>query len=856
MKAKYKLISYILNNLALINESLLECYSDEDNDEEYPQLLNDEIYAQNLLKNFFYYYDFPDDLFAIKTACENIERMFVILSDLSRQEDRYIIEQWKLVVCVFRLDVVDREIVRLVKVLYADEKSEINTPQGHLVAHPLYGVIRLGTTDSSNLEQYFHLKSHLHMAWPILMRKGVSHNFLVNLGRAARRLGKADHNEVLSALPNKICSQEKYKQSLQAVNDDKEVGASGKHFLKKIIYAFDIEDGTEVFTPKEGGNKYGNRDGGGEIQGVLPQRLIISSIESTGINIEDIDDISQLKVKSGGEDGAESDDYQLTTDDRNSSNEVFIVKPNQKKFLNLDSKKIALQLKGEMQAIHKYQQILPTDNNQISIFEVAALLFELTKAWETGRDNNNYNDVRLVLIVAIILFYGRSIDDVIDLRIYTEVHDYLVHGVNISYSLYDNAFLVRPLLPKVKWNLNEDERSQAIPVESYLKLNCCEVMNEMILFLWNQPGKKYRAGKIFSDITNKSLVKGMNLLFKELNDEHNTLLTYSKVYKHMFHEVTRKSTDIVDGGLITGQKDSRAASQGSYTTRSCTVLSTIHVGIIKNIVGDSGKEFNLPFDGWLSSIYHSNYYVGSKFTPKQETVKKLISGILLRMKELDKREGSWLVEYHNLYTAYTLLMFDFATGHRSVTNKFCFPYEVDLINKHCLAAEKDGDDYFNDRIVPFPVICCEQYKHYNEYRKIIIGRLIGVPDIDKKWHKLKLFKSRKENQKCKFSIIGHFFFLNDKHEPMPIKPSGFHKIIDIYYSLKLDTNRHYIRSFLREKNYPGEKIDAVIGHWLSGQNPNSRYSTSVIGDVLNEINDLISMRMKEDGWMLHEGPLK
>ena len=104
MREKFKLTSYILKNLHLINQLLLERYANEDNYKRSHVFLNGEVYARNLLKRFFYYFDFPDDLFAIKTACENIEIMFEILSGISRKEDVYIIEQWMLVICIFRLD--------------------------------------------------------------------------------------------------------------------------------------------------------------------------------------------------------------------------------------------------------------------------------------------------------------------------------------------------------------------------------------------------------------------------------------------------------------------------------------------------------------------------------------------------------------------------------------------------------------------------------------------------------------------------------------------------------------------------------------------------------------------------------
>ena len=224
------------------------------------------------------------------------------------------------------------------------------------------------------------------------------------------------------------------------------------------------------------------------------------------------------------------------------------------------------------------------------------------------------------------------------------------------------------------------------------------------------------------------------------------------------------------------------------------------------------------------------------------------------MRELERKQSDWFIEYHNLYTAYVILMFDFATGHRSVTNKYCFLYEVDLINGYMLLNEKDGDNYYNDRIVPFPSICCEQFKLYLEYRRKVAGRFNGISDITYVLDKKEKSKSRKKNQKYKFSVLGCFVFLNKNLEVQTITPSRFESVIGEYYSLKLDTNRHCLRTYLRVKNYPGEKIDLILGHWLSGQNPNSRFSTSVSHDILSEVKNLISGKMEEEGWELYKGP--
>ena len=842
MKVKNRLTMFILKSLPQVKERLILNGPFFNEHRLLVLSLSSVNFTENLFRGFFSKYDLPDDLFAIYTAIENIEKMLVIMREIDSSTNSYIIDKWEVAIAIIKLDFIRENNNALIDVLRADQESEIEDLEGHLTSNPLYGLIRAGCYYKDNLNKNFHLKVHMHMAWPILKKRGVPHKSLIRLALNVRKMGKAVCGELLSKFPSVSCSQLDYKSKLIKIRENNKPAVICKGFLDEIIYRLNIEDRTKSVISRATKNKYGHHNGGGEIQGVLPYRMDVCSEELLQIDNQEIDEVTYLKYRHAGNDDV---------DDFNCSNEVAILKANYNKFKNLDPRKIALQLKGEQYSIYKYQQMLPTDNSKLSVFEISVFIREITSNI-TRQNNANHKDLELILVVAIMFFYGRTLDDVISMRVYANTPEKIESKTNIAYCVNEQIFLSRPLLPPSNSQISNKE--DVIPTEGLLKLGGSVFICALIDSLTPISNKIKKTGRELFDVKRESANKNIKTFLNLINKKNNTSLTIDKLYKNIFQEISSKSGDIVDAGLITGQNDSRSASQLYYTTRCCSSLMLMHADTVEDMIVDAGEEFDVMFDKWsIMKFEYATGFVGSIYTPKQITVKKFTSDIISKIKSFECRRGKWFVEYHNIFTAYVISMLDYSTGHRSVEDKYFYYGDVNLEEGYITVNEKDGDDPYNDRVISLTPVCCEQLNKYDTYLSMMIEKLAGISE-----HKIKTnstLKSRKEAKNVKSSSIGYFFFLDENLQPTNITPPSLKEIIGDIYSLKLNANRHYYRYNLRNNKCSGEKIDTVVGHWLSGQNPNNRFSTSVLDNTLNSIRDIVSVKMKEDGWIVYEAPL-
>ena len=155
-----------------------------------------------------------------------------------------------------------------------------------------------------------------------------------------------------------------------------------------------------------------------------------------------------------------------------------------------------------------------------------------------------------------------------------------------------------------------------------------------------------------------------------------------------------------------------------------------------------------------------------------------------------------------------MLLVGFSTGYRAIKDPFPKAPDIDEETGLCVISDKDGSDFYNSRLVWLPEILINQLEKYREHRRVIryyllnnnanLSRLEGLPE---------------------------FFFLKDDFLIDLVRPSTLAPKLKPILDLPVNTNRRFLRSYLKTKGCPTEVIDAFMGHWGRGEEPWGEYST-------------------------------
>ena len=169
---------------------------------------------------------------------------------------------------------------------------------------------------------------------------------------------------------------------------------------------------------------------------------------------------------------------------------------------------------------------------------------------------------------------------------------------------------------------------------------------------------------------------------------------------------------------------------------------------------------------------------------------------------------------------YTVMMQGFATGYRAITDPFPAVDSIDPETGVCVISDKDGDDYYNSRLVWMPPIVLSQKELFDSHRTRIIPMVHHRhPDM--------------------INELPEVFFLDDNFKPLPVRPGTVSPILSEFLPLPPNTNRRFLRTRLRELGCPGEVTNAFMGHWGRGQEPWGKYSSVSPMEMIDAVKPYI-----------------
>lgn len=190
-----------------------------------------------------------------------------------------------------------------------------------------------------------------------------------------------------------------------------------------------------------------------------------------------------------------------------------------------------------------------------------------------------------------------------------------------------------------------------------------------------------------------------------------------------------------------------------------------------------------------------------------------------------------LIELHNNLTTYTVTMILWVSGLRAVQD----PIEISLTDLHhgtLAIADKDEDHLSTTRIVWLPDLAREQLHAFDAHR----AALASHPELGP------IARS-----------ASTWLFYIGRQKAFQVTPAllAAHQGSD--YPYRSNTQRHYLRTRLRELGARGAHIDAWLGHGGYAESAYGKYSCMEPAAVREACLPLVERMLDEQGWVLRTG---
>jgi len=802
--------------------------------------------------------DAPEDLKHIDHVAKEMEKIIEVLKKVRDKGEEELFENWEKInkeIGEYAKKTVNGDVKFLYSVSSESKKNGKETEaslHGKITKHPLYALLWHIENKKENSKQYEMLKSVMFRIWPGLSSK-TSEDYIRKCSTQVRILGEEHKKDILKLLPSKPQTVKDYLKSITKLLEDKKsplVSNEVHEIARSIRFALGINDfGTHDHTGGLGGL------GGGKARGVRPSMQSLEFIDYVEDELdEEFKGIGVYRLNSLKAGGFRSDDYDLTTDDLNDEFDILELIPRAEDYLDLDPKLEALRVKGMKNSMAMSGQFLPSHRSEMSLWEIGNIFKYLDEKLENPDENRH--ELEVVIILALTFFYGRAIEDICELTIHTNPPSKAKKG-GLSFIRNTKCIQISIDGPTYRTTLDSNKEAEAIIVDRTILLACPPLLADAIELHAEsvRPDKKRSGYKVFLGL-DKEYKKEIDKLVRNITKSK---MTSVSMRKRIFNKILYESSDVTDAIMVTNQRYGMPESRLHYTTRKKETLTHIHATVVHNLIKEIYDEFEYlrsDIGRWIEGpLPDQSGYVGARLTPRREAVQKLVHEL---KDKISLFRGDDDIKFHNAYTAYCVLMLDYATASRAVARKYFLESDMDLDSNLMLAWDKNAGDSINSRVAYLPDVCINQIKAYRKHREIIIKRIAGLPAS--KSDALK--NSENQNPKSYFkhslrkhvdSGFGQFFFLDNKGSPQQLHPKRIREQLEEIFHLPPNVNRHNFRFYMCTENILGEIMDAYLGHSIWGEEAYGRFSTLSLTEVIDQVKPQIEKIMIQDGWSVERG---
>jgi hypothetical protein len=313
----------------------------------------------------------------------------------------------------------------------------------------------------------------------------------------------------------------------------------------------------------------------------------------------------------------------------------------------------------------------------------------------------------------------------------------------------------------------------------------------------------------------------------EVNLREHSRLTAVRIAEFLERQVVVTNGDWADAALFCASGDSNARLY--YYSPTHKQLRDLWLQLWRGVGVGLGRR-----DLIFSTLSSADDGLGfcSRGCPTHDGVKAMVTELLAHCRETlrGRRNTERVRKVHNVIASYTVLMVLWHSGSRAVND----PVDLALYDPSTgflALSDKDTDAYYASRVVWLPEVVQRQIAAYKSHLKALRTGTdgISVPAADT------------------------LFFYDAEGAPSTIDLGALKAALPAKYPYRLNAQRHYHRTMLKESRVFGQVIDAHLGHGAPGQEPYAVHSCFSPQRLQLELGPALTELSESAGWQVLNG---
>jgi hypothetical protein len=324
-------------------------------------------------------------------------------------------------------------------------------------------------------------------------------------------------------------------------------------------------------------------------------------------------------------------------------------------------------------------------------------------------------------------------------------------------------------------------------------------------------------------------------------------LTWQRLETTVFWAIANGSTDLPTAVLTLARKHADAATPLHYYAPTVASLRAEYL----DACGELNSYIDSPVPPATTSLpLDAEGHAGSALCPLDEVTQLLVGGLTstLSAARRNVKSPTYVIDLHNAFAVYVSLMLGTPTGYRAVCDPLSRVDHFDVTNGKCIIADKTGDRQHGVRVALLPPLLCEQL---NLYMVHLHALLLRLELLNAETHRR--LQSLLENTRID-DPLPVLFLLDLDGAVRSLRPRSLGpRLKAIGFHLPLNSNRHFLRTKLRECGATGEEIALLMGHWRWGQEPFNPFASFGFDDLEKRIAPLLQDLLVKAGWRARRG---
>ena len=521
----------------------------------------------------------------------------------------------------------------------------------------------------------------------------------------------------------------------------------------------------------------------------------------------------------------------------------------------------AYRTRARNRSIATANQLLPQRWDRLNLHDVAHLLHgvkDLIKGHFTKLSLNQYDRTQIAAIITVMYWTSSPIDRALKARISRSIKDLPknIYQGDLFYCLKERVWVIGQIHLEHRRQVEDGWEDKLRPVNNYIIVPCDPRVSSLLWHWLPEVIKRINKNSKPMFPIPQNVRERIKSFLSLVNKQRQTRLTPYRISTHLFNLLADNAGDVGDAAILTGRKLSTGQITALYYyAPKSRRLQEIYQSTCYDIICAVYKTIGRSLPRKSKPRHLDDNAVGSQICPTKQTVSLFSKDLktALSRAQRDHRNPNYLTEYHNAYTTYCLILIGFTTGYRAVHDPFYSEAEIDWETGFSVICDKDDNQYYNTRLAWLPDICLQQLMQYKQHRYALAERLHSInPELSK------MILAQTNTDAWSFSSKHHsslsfLFYLKENGSSRKVTPEEITKKLKWSNDLPLNTNRHYLRTQLREKGVRGEIIDAFMGHWDLGQEPHGKYSSLSPQAFRDQLDQPLTELLVESGWKTISG---